>query len=535
MINQIYRFLLIRYESNNQEQRAKATIILNAALLTALFSIAYAFLYGFEGFALGAELMFGVAALFLSTALWLRLGLSLFWTGNYFVFTCWIPACLLIYLTGGVQSGVLPWLTIIPLTANLLINQKTAFIWLIISTLTGGAFGLWEGLGNDIPVQFPPQFEIFNLTLSVIGLSAITLLIVSIFDRAVKQAQSALKTQHDKILFINQDLQEKNQEIITQNEELHQQQEEIITQRDYIEQKNQELEQTNRKIQANESILKKALSRLQESEEKIKRQNQSLAERDRIVSSSLNAAKTIQHAILPYQDKLNHLLRDYFILYQPKDVVSGDFFWLNQVDNQNILIVADCTGHGVPGAFMTLIGNTLLDKIIRVWQILSPAQILSKLHEEVRTVLRQSETGNNNGMDMAVINWQTMPDQSIQLTYCGAKLPIYYIESGQSQVLQLNPDRKAIGGIQNENTIFQNQTIQIASGSHIYMGSDGYIDQNNQKRARLGEKKFKEVLQEVYQLPLPEQQKTLENVLQEQMQNTTQRDDILLLGFQVIA
>jgi serine phosphatase RsbU (regulator of sigma subunit) len=533
MLKQIYNSLLIQYTHQSQIQLAKAKIILNASLLTCLFSVAYAFLYWLEGFYLGGELMFGVAILFLSSGILLRFSENLWLIGNYYVFCCWIPACGLIYLTGGTQSGVFPWLSIIPLTANLLINQKSAFIWLIISVLTAGAYGLWEGLGNDIPIQFPPQFEIFNLTLSAIGLSAITLLIVSIFDRAVRQAQHELKAQNDKILLFNQDLQEKNQEISTQNEELHQQQEEIITQRDYIEQKNVELETTNRKIQANETILKKAMLKLKDSEEEIKRQNQSLAERDRLVSSSLNAAKTIQNAILPYQEKLDSLLKNYFVLYQPKDVVSGDFYWLNKVDNQTILVVADCTGHGVPGAFMTLIGNTLLDKIVRVWQITSPAEILTRLHEEVRIVLRQAETGNNNGMDLAVIKLESLENSQFKITYSGAKLPIYYLSGDFKQVEQLNPDRKAIGGIQNEQIHFQNQTIELPIGSLIYMGSDGYTDQNNAKRTRFGEKRFKELLTEIHSLPFAQQQEKLQVALDQQMLDTTQRDDILMLGFRL--
>jgi hypothetical protein len=439
MVQKIYNFILVQYVNASQEQLSKAKIILNASLLTCLFSVAYAFLYWLENFKSGGILMFVVSLVFLSVSFLLRTPLNLVQIGNFYVFVCWLPACVLIYLTGGTQSGVFPWLSIIPLTANLLVNQKYAFIWLTISILTGASFGVWEGFGNDISIQFPAKFEIFNLTLSAIGLSAITLLIVSIFDNSVAQAQSKLKKQHDKILLFSQDLQEKHQEIVTQNEELHQQQEEIIAQRDYIEQKNLELETNNQKIQANENVLKKALVKLKDSEEEIKRQNQALAERNRLVNSSLNAAKTIQNAILPYQEKLNDLLQDYFIIYHPKDVVSGDFYWLNKVNQSTILIVADCTGHGVPGAFMTLIGNTLLDKIIRVWQILSPAEILSRLHEEVRIVLRQAETGNNNGMDMAVINLEPLTKTQFKITYCGAKLPIYYISPGMPHIEQLNP------------------------------------------------------------------------------------------------
>jgi serine phosphatase RsbU (regulator of sigma subunit) len=531
MLRPIINFSLKNYLHQPIEIQQKARIILNAALLTCFFSIVYAILYIGEGFVRGGILMFLVAIAFLLVSFLLRTNLSLTIIGNVYVFTCWIPACLLIYLTGGVNSGVLPWLSIMPLTANLLINQKYAFIWLVVSVLSGTFFGLWESLVAEIPIQYPSQFEIFNLTLSVVGLSAITILIVSIFDNSVKKAQKELEKQHSKILLINQDLSEKNQEVNTQNEELFQQQEEIISQRDYIEKKNQELELTNQKIKANETILRKALDRLKESEEKIKQQNQELAERNRLVNSSLNAAKTIQNAILPYQEKLDKLLNNYFVIYQPKDMVSGDFFWLNKVGDITILIVADCTGHGVPGAFMTLIGNTLLDKIVRVWNIVSPAEILTRLHEEVQIVLRQKETNNNNGMDMAIVSMQGIDNQQVKFTYSGAKIPVYYATENAIQVLK--PNRKAIGGEQNDAKSFSNQEIILSKGSIIYMGSDGFVDQNDEKRIRFGEKRYKALLEKINNLSLSEQKTVLVDELENQLQNTTQRDDILVLGFRL--
>lgn len=322
-----------------------------------------------------------------------------------------------------------------------------------------------------------------------------------------------------KLLAQNEEMKIQQEEILTQNEELHQQQEEIMSQRDFIEQKNQELETFNQKLQT--------------SENQIKQQNKTLSEQNRQMNSSLNAAQTIQKAILPYQEKLDNLLKDYFVIYQPKDLVSGDFFWLNKIENYTILITADCTGHGVPGAFMTLIGNTLLDKIIRVWQITQPAQILNRLHEEVSIVLRQAETDNNSGMDIAVICIENIDNQYFKVIYSGAKLPIYYFKAGDTQVYQLNATRKGIGGVQNKNITFEEQSIDLAVGSVIYMGSDGYIDQNDEKRKRLGEKRFKELLCSIHSLPFSLQKQKLEDELAFQMQNTTQRDDILLMGFRL--
>jgi serine phosphatase RsbU (regulator of sigma subunit) len=296
----------------------------------------------------------------------------------------------------------------------------------------------------------------------------------------------------------NEAIQEQASEIQSQNEELHQNQEEIMAQRDNIAQKNKEL-----------------------------------SVRDRQITSSIAAAKTIQQAILPYPEKLKHLLDDYFIIYHPKDVVSGDFYWLNEVDNKIILAAVDCTGHGVPGAFMSLIGNTVLDKIVRVWKILEPADILGRLHEDIRVMLRQTETLNNYGMDVAILIMEKLNNGQTRVHFSGARRPLYYLENEGIEIKELSGDRKSIGGLQNENKQFTNQEIVLDPGSILYVGSDGYVDQNDLKRKRFGEARFKELLLQIKDKPLSEQKLILENTLTAHMLNTQQRDDILLIGFKL--
>ncbi|WP_027000386.1 SpoIIE family protein phosphatase [Eisenibacter elegans] len=309
------------------------------------------------------------------------------------------------------------------------------------------------------------------------------------------------------IIIISQDISEikaqqfqiehQNQEILVQNEEMHQQQEEILAQRDFIEKKNAELE-----------------------------------ERDRQIRSSINAAMTIQEAILPYKAKLDHLLGEHFVIYSPKDMVSGDFYWLNEAEGHTILAAVDCTGHGVPGAFMSLIGNTLLDKIVRVWNITDPAEVLTRLHEEVRTVLRQEETKNNNGMDMVLISFQRSQNQT-QLAFCGAKNSLYYILPQGQEVLELKGDRRAIGGEQNENKRFHTQHLTLPPGTLVYLGSDGIEDQNNLKRKKFGARYLRQILLENAQSPLHVQKLQLGAALAEHMAGTAQRDDMLLIGFKI--
>jgi serine phosphatase RsbU (regulator of sigma subunit) len=292
------------------------------------------------------------------------------------------------------------------------------------------------------------------------------------------------------------ELQEKQDEVLAQNEELMQNQEEILAQRDFITKMNKELVQ-----------------------------------RDRQITSSIKAAYTIQQAVLPYKLKLDTLLKDYFVINKPKDVVSGDFFWLNQLENYTFLIVADCTGHGVPGAFMTLIGDVLLDKIIRIWKIYEPNQILMRLNEEVRTVLHQEETGSNNGMDVAVLRVENS-ENGKWITFAGAKRPLHYIDS-DGEVVEIRGNRYSIGGRLNDQISFNNYSINLPIGTLIYLGSDGFIDQNDKHRKKLGELKFKSLLTQNQHLSLYEQKESLLEALTEQMRDTTQRDDILLIGFRL--
>jgi serine phosphatase RsbU (regulator of sigma subunit) len=331
--------------------------------------------------------------------------------------------------------------------------------------------------------------------------------------------QSLLRKQDQNIII------EYNNQLLTQNEELHQQQEEIMAQRDFIELKNKELAQANEKLQG-------SLAQLQESEEQIQSQNQTLQERDRQISSSINAALTIQRAFLPDEARMKSLLKDYFVLYRPRDVVSGDFYWIRKIENKIILAVADCTGHGVPGAFMSLIGVDLLDKIVQTWEIVEPSRILTYLHEEVRAALRQGETGNNNGMDIAILILERIGDTT-KIIFSGAKANVFYIPNGSIEVQELIADRKSIGGEQNESVSFTNQELTLDKGSLLYMGTDGYADQNNVQRKRFGEKSLKELLNKNQQNTLSEQKEYLAKAIDEHQAGTTQRDDILILGLRL--
>lgn len=182
---------------------------------------------------------------------------------------------------------------------------------------------------------------------------------------------------------------------------------------------------------------------------------------------------------------------------------------------------------------MSLIGNTLLDKIVRVWKITNPAEILSKLNEDIQVMLRQKETNNNNGMDMSIINWEYLDNGKVKLEFAGAKNSLLYIEPNSHEMKEVKGDRKSIGGLQKSFQIFAFHEVILEKCTSIYLGSDGLEDQNNFKRKKFGRKRLIKTLCENVQQTFSAQQAIIETALETHMQGTTQRDDILWLGLKL--
>ncbi len=262
----------------------------------------------------------------------------------------------------------------------------------------------------------------------------------------------------------------------------------------------------------------------------IYRQKNKIEEQNLRIRESIRAALLIQRAVLPDEERMEELLGDYFLIYHPKDVVSGDFYRVDKVENTVLLTVADCTGHGVPGAFMTMIGSLLLNEIIHMDDVVEPAQILWAMHESVKVALRQKDTGDRNGMDMSILALQKSDKNRFRLRFAGAKHHLTCItETGEMQIIK--GTRKSIGGRQNEQKHFTSQSFMASPKSMIYLTTDGLIDQNNLlNRERFGREQFLELLQQVAPLPILEQQKQIERSLYRHMQGTAQRDDILTVG-----
>lgn len=271
---------------------------------------------------------------------------------------------------------------------------------------------------------------------------------------------------------------------------------------------------------------------------KINQQRLWLEKQNKEIRASIRYAKTIQQAILPSSSEIEKYF-DPFIVYWPKDIVSGDFYWITTHEINKVksvyFAVVDCTGHGVPGAFMSMIGSRLLDEIVTEKKVDSPAEILGMLNQMVRTALRQEETDNNDGMDLALCKLELHPDKKQKITYAGAKRPLYIIKNKENKLITHRGDRKSIGGysLSKREITFTNYDIEVEKGDMIYLFSDGIIDQNSPDRKKFGRVRLEEAFVDSAKLAPEDQKKLIENSLREYMQNEEQRDDIALVGLKI--
>jgi ligand-binding sensor domain-containing protein/serine phosphatase RsbU (regulator of sigma subunit) len=257
------------------------------------------------------------------------------------------------------------------------------------------------------------------------------------------------------------------------------------------------------------------------------------------ITDSIKYAKNIQEALLPPLQNLHKEMHEAFVLYEPKDIVSGDFYWFAKRNNKRFVASVDCTGHGVPGAFMSIIGNTLLNEIVTEKNITRPSEILDELHAGVKTALKQSESENErrDGMDIALCS---LNEEGNILEYAGANRPLWIFRKNKpadEAFEMIKANKFPIGGMElheNEKRKFSNHSIPVEKGDIIYIFSDGYADQFGGDRG----KKFmvgnmQKLVAEIYTKPLHEQEKILFSAFQSWKGSLEQIDDVLVIGFRI--
>ena len=286
-------------------------------------------------------------------------------------------------------------------------------------------------------------------------------------------------------------------------------------------------------------LLEKQSTELKEQNDKIIKANEELKQlyettnrqKDEIISS-INYAQRIQSAILPPEAYITELLNENFIFYKPKEIVSGDFYWIKQVKHYIILVSADCTGHGVPGAFMSMLGISCLNEIVQNREITQANQILNELRKEIKHSLRQTgkKEESRDGMDMALC---VIDSKKNILQYSGANNPLYIISNnnGESVLKEIKADPMPVGVHFSSDKSFTNHEIQLEIGDAFYIFSDGFVDQiGGNNNHRFTSEKFKKLLLDIHDQPMYEQKEILEQTLKDWMGEHSQRDDILVIG-----
>lgn len=335
-----------------------------------------------------------------------------------------------------------------------------------------------------------------NERAEVIGNNEITELSIQ-FNHMIEQLESYTNELEDKV-------RERTAEIMQQKEEIEAQRDSIEEQRDILADRNEELKNAYFEIE----------------------------EQQRHITDSIQYAKRIQTAILPPDRYVNNLLKNNFILYLPKDIVSGDFYWVDKKEDLIMIAAVDCTGHGVPGAFMSIVGFNQLNYAVNVKKARKASDILDELNFGVTKTLREDQgpTSIRDGMDLALC---TIDLKKKKLQYAGALNPLILIRDGE--LIQYKGDKMPIGtSIQGELSKYTNHLIDLKDGDCLYMFSDGYADQfggpNNKKFLS---KRFRYLLFEIHDKPLNEQHQILMKTFEDWKGDKEQVDDIIVMGIRI--
>ncbi len=264
----------------------------------------------------------------------------------------------------------------------------------------------------------------------------------------------------------------------------------------------------------------------QDLERKVLERTRQLEEKNDEILSGIRYAKKIQDGILPDFQIIEDSFPDSFLLHRPLDLLSGDFFWCAEVDGNYIIAVTDCTGHGVPGALMSIIGNDLLNDVVMINRETDPGTILNKLDEGVNRVLKQENTGLRDGMDMALC---CIDRKNNKLHFSGAVNTLYYIKEGK--LVELVANRWSIGDTRISNNNFETTSLSLDQIEHIYMSSDGYFDQfGGEYDRKFSSKQFKELIEQIQGKSMSEQSQLLNTSIDAWKQDRSQVDDIMVVG-----
>ncbi len=283
-----------------------------------------------------------------------------------------------------------------------------------------------------------------------------------------------------------------------------------------------------RKLQRDKKVL---AQKVKERTIEIEKQRDKIAEQNHEITSSIVYAQRIQSAVLPDDEYTHSILPQHFILFKPRDIVSGDFYWMTEKSNYTLVAAADCTGHGVPGAFMSMLGVSLLNEITNINKDLSAKNILESLRKNIKETLSQrgKKDEARDGMDIAlcIFNFNNLTAQ-----FSGAYNPLLLIRNSEQMIFK--GDKMPIGIHVGKEKPFTNHEFKIAKGDMIYLYSDGYADQfGGHEEKKFKSLPFRQLLLKIHNEPLEKQKQILDKTISDWQGNLDQIDDIMVIGIRV--
>lgn len=407
-----------------------------------------------------------------------KLKVSTLYIGNAYSFLTLSGFLLVAFTTGGVSSPIIAWLLCTIVSAYWYANKLSGIIWSIITISAVILLFVIESFGIKLQNEIPDQlYYIFSGTM-YIGVLGYYLIVIVTYEKWQKEAKVKLKQQND--------------ELAATYEELTQQTDEIMAQRELLHEHSKKLEKVNHQL-----------------------------------SSSINYASKIQKSLMEPEVIIKRAFNDAFVIWEPRDVVGGDFYWYCEIDeNKKIIAVIDCTGHGVPAAFMTIMANDLLHQVVNITNIHKPEIILEKLDQAVRMQTSKGQTSVEDGMDISIV---LIDEMKSEVTFAGAKQTLYAFIGGEFKVFK--GGKFPVGGHVLNKKIFEQITIPYSTGDVIYLQTDGFQDQFGGRDFRKYlKKRYRELLQKQQLTELFSQKEILEEEFNLWKGKYDQTDDILIVG-----
>ncbi len=351
-------------------------------------------------------------------------------------------------------------------------------------------------------------------------------------------ASEQIKRENKKIDDAKNLFEEKNKKLWQMSEAVYREKKKVDDEIEKLKEEKEKLEGEKKKVDEKVKKLWLQSTAIHKEKEKIEQIKAIIEQKHRDVTESITYAKRIQTAILPLKHEIQAALPDSFVLFMPRDIVSGDFYWFTTKGDKSYMAAVDCTGHGVPGAFMSMVGHTLLNEIIEQKGLTDPGKILNELDNSVRFILKQDnfETSTRDGMDVCLCVFN---NKTKEVQYAGANRPLWVIRHSalhpvpEANLEETKATKAAIGGIREEEVIFKTHHVTLQKGDSLFLSTDGYADQFSPDDKKLMTRKFKNTLLAIQNKTMQEQGKYLEEFHDAWKGNMEQTDDVLVIGVRV--